>query len=541
MILVSQLNRQTLVYEFPYDLKLLEAVNSIPGVLWDKSLRTWRSPVNGLVARALLDEAKSECFELRDGTSELLKETLALEARRVVVADKAFALAPFRHQREAVERLLSRDRFLLADEMGLGKTKVACDLLRMRTVSRALILAPLSAHATWQSEWVRNEVEIDLARLCGSMKRRSLILSNAADRIALLSSYETARAECERLVGFIRESASCALILDECHAIKEPTSRRSKAAVEFAAATPLVWLLSGTPAPNSPLDLFVPLQLCGAFWRSKWEFENRYTVKRERFLGGGRRFKEIVAFKNEDDLKRAFDSVSLARKKAEVLSLPPKIRSTVRFDLGVGARKAYESMRKACLYAWSDLDRSAPFTKIASSVMEQMTRLYEICSGYLRSRAGKEERIERLGVEKLDCAKELVEDRAPTVFYARFLPTLSFAQERFPGLRLDGATPDRGNLIARFQGGEGESLLVSIGVAEGFTVTRAARAIFLERDWRPAVNVQAEDRLHRIGQTGTVNVYYLEARDTIEERMSEILKAKGEALRLTMGDVLDAI
>jgi len=552
-IRVTALHDDDLAMVFEYDPDLVRVAQSVPGAKWSATRHAWLVPVNALVRDRVLsapdlfvcDEAARARLELAEDLSLPPKDGGPACPR----SNGWFVRAPFPHQRSAFERLRHVPRFLLADDMGLGKTKVLIDLIRDRGVRFGLVVCPLSAFYAWEDEWRTNTdgtKDPQLLPFRGTAAKRAKILDHAVDQVRigrptfLLTNYETMRVEAKglRCCGFR------AIVFDECHAVKEPRSKRTKVALDLIEGASSVFFASGTPAPNSPLDLFVPLQACGGFWRSRWEFESRYAEKKEQWAYG-RSFLRIVGTRNLEELGRARAAVSIARTKEDVLDLPPKIRTFIEFDLSAKERKAYEAMRKECLYAWRELDPSVAFESVASSVMEQVHRLMEITSGYLRRRwSDGEERVEKIdGVSSKEAIAFELADGKPTVYFVSYRPTGASlvaalcAAKRRVGRVTGEETQDRSEILSSFSNGLLDDLVVNLRCAEGFTATRSQHAIFLERSWTPAVNLQAEDRLHRIGQTGTVTVHVLRAKDTIEERLDAVLNAKEKAIGLTLGEV----
>lgn len=530
---------------FPYDEATLAAVKAVPGAAWDRDLRVWAAPPTLLVRDALARLGASFSAE---ANAAFPKGTLAQElvqAKLPTFPQISWprSYPPYNHQARAAHVLARHPRALLADEMGLGKTATILRVLEARTINHGLVLAPRSALHVWPTEAAKFPGLPPFVVLAGGARKRALEIERrltASEPGYLVTTYDIGKTH---VAALARLAARGALIGDEIHQAKGP-SKRASAILAIAERAPVVYMASGTPAPNSPLDLYVPLQIAGSFWRSRWEFESRYAQKEERYVPGGRKVQAIVGTKNEAELNRAFAEVAIRRTKAECLELPPKIRQTIVFDLDPRVRRVYDAMRKELVYAWEKLDPETPLAEVARSEMERLTRLYEICSGYLRRRYGEETRVERLAsLDKVEVLRELLEDGASALLIARFSPTLAILRDVLGAVLIEGETSSaaRAKAVAAFEAGETRLLAVQVQVAEGFTANAAERVVFLERSWTPGQNAQAEDRAHRIGRKGPLHIVTLRARKTVEEHLQAVLETKERALGLAVGEAVEAL
>ncbi len=471
--------------------------------------------------------------------------------------DLPSALPLYPHQVKAIQALKARNfRGLLFDDMGLGKTQVAITCFRMSGAQRLLVVCPASVKWKWRKELGDNGLtSIVMATGMGSAR-----WDHPMPAIVNYDLLSVKPALVQQLADYVQDAF---LILDESHYVKDAKAKRSKAVATFSPRH--VLLLTGTPVRNSIVDLYHQIQLVEPMWRNQWEFEDRYLIKKEKFLGK-RSVWLPVGTKNEAELQEVLSHVQVRRLKADVLDLPAKTYTTVELELDEEAREAYEVMRDRWIYHYRDLpDALSVFDQRAQSAVEAAMRLEQIAQGFLapipETLLDKFDRAEMavgktrtyaakpfLKPAKLEWLKELVEDlraskRKLVVFY-KFNLSLAIAHRTLGGIAMTGdtVTAERGGLIESFQDPKGPDLFhIQVKIAEGFDLVAAQDCVFFGRDWSPGVNSQAEDRLHRIGQRGTVNVFLPIVRGTVEEYMARRLADKGNRAALVLGDLKAAV
>jgi superfamily II DNA or RNA helicase len=396
---------------------------------------------------------------------------------------------------------------LLADDMGLGKTLQALCAVRGRT----LVVAPTSVLFGWAEEAARFRPALRRCVFHGA--GRSL----DPDADVTFTSYALLRLERERLAAVAWDC----VILDEAQSIKNPDSQAAQAARALPARVRLA--LSGTPVENRLEELwslfaFLNPGLLGA----RRDFETR--VARPVAAGDA----EAV-----ERLRRRIRPFVLRRRKSEVArELPPKQEVLVRVDLGEEERALYDAIRAATLPEVVARLREGGSILAA---LEALLRLRQACChpGLLPGRrAESSAKLEAL-LERLDTA---VADGHKALVFSQWTSLLDLVEPALAAAgidfaRLDGSTRDRPAVIARFSAPEGPPvLLVSLRAGgTGLNLTQADHVFLLDPWWNPAVEDQAADRAHRIGQTRPVLVHRLLARSTVEEGMLA-LQARKRAL-----------
>lgn len=422
-------------------------------------------------------------------------------------ADLSAELRPY--QREGVQWLmLLRDAgigALLADDMGLGKTLQALCALRGRT----LVVAPTSVLRGWAAELARFRPGLSVCVYHGANRR----LDPAAD--VTLTSYALLRLEVERLAGQVWDC----LVLDEAQTVRNAESQVAQAAFRLRATWRLA--LTGTPVENRLEDLWSQLHLLNpGLLGGRSDFAERYAGP--------------IAEGNEaaaEQLRQRTRPFILRRRKADVArDLPSRSEAVLYVQLSADERRIYEGVLAAT--------RQEVLAQLGQggSVLGALTALLRLrqaaCHGALvpgQAAAPSSSKLELL-TETLRLA--LAEGHKALVFsqWTSLLdltePLLRAAAIDF--LRLDGSTRDRQAVIDGFQRAEGPPvLLISLKAGGvGVTLTAADHVFLLDPWWNPAVEDQAADRAHRIGQTRPVLIHRLVAEDTVEERVLALQQRK---------------
>jgi len=384
---------------------------------------------------------------------------------------------------------------LLADDMGLGKTLQTLCAVRGRT----LIVAPKSVVHNWQMEAERFRPALRTSLYQGPKRE---IDSAAA---VTITSYAILRLDGERLA---RESWDT-VVLDEAQAIKNPDSQVSRAA--YALTGKFMVALTGTPLENRLEELWSILYFSHrGLLPGRSEFRDRYAGPIEQ---GDRERLAVLRQKTKPFILR--------RLKRDVLpELPPRTDMILEVELDPSERDVYNAVRAATLRDVVAKVREGGSVLLA---LEALLRLRQAaCHSALvpGQAASSSSKIEAL----LENLEEIAAEGHRALVFSQWTslldlvePHLASANLRFE--RLDGSTADRGSVVARFQSEDGPPVLLTSLKAggTGLNLTAADHVFLLDPWWNPAVEDQAADRAHRIGQERPVMVYRLIAKDTVEE------------------------
>jgi len=416
---------------------------------------------------------------------------------------------------------------LLADDMGLGKTLQALCALRGHT----LVVAPTSLLHNWSDEIARFRPDLRVQIFHGSGRA----IESGAD--VTLTTYALLRRDRDALTGEHWET----VILDEAQAIKNPESQVAQAAYQLRADFRVV--LTGTPVENRLDELWSQFHFINpGLLGGRRDFEERYT----RPLSEGDA--ETAA-----RLRERIRPFLLRRRKHEVApELPPRTDVVLHCVLGEVERNIYEAIRVAT--ARDVVERLEAGGSVLAA-LEALLRLRQACChpSLVPGQEAEESAKLSLLLDRIDTA---VADGHKALVFSQWTSLLDLVEPRLEeaGIaftRLDGATRDRAGVVRSFQQEDGPPVfLVSLKAGgTGLNLTSADHVFLLDPWWNPAVEEQAADRAHRIGQERPVVVYRMVAENTVEERILALQEKKrsvaemalgesGEALSITRDDLL---
>jgi len=432
----------------------------------------------------------------------------------------------------------------LADDMGLGKTVQAIALLLDRArLGPALVLAPTSVCFNWVDELTRFAPTLRPI-VYGEAADRAACLAGLGKKDVLIASYGLLVRDAERLRG----TAFATLIFDEAQAVKNAQTRRARAARSLRADFRIA--LSGTPLENHLGELWSLFAVIFPGLLGSWDqFRDRFASPIER--SGDPDARAALA--------RVIRPFLLRRTKQEVArELPPRSEVIVPIALSEPERALYEDARLAAVAELQDMkglrDEQRRFQVLAA-----LTRLRLLASNprlYDKSSAIASSKLRRL----LELIGELRAEGHRALVFSQFTSHLALVRDaldeaEIPTLYLDGETPvaQRRRRVQAFQAGEADVFLISLTAGgTGLNLTAADYVFHLDPWWNPAVEDQATDRAHRIGQDRPVTVYRLIARGTIEDKIlamhadkraliAGVLDGTSAAARLTTRDLLALI
>jgi len=419
----------------------------------------------------------------------------------------------FPYQKEGVNRLLSEPGVLLADEMGLGKTIQVLAALRVLKARLALgpvlIVAPAGLVVQWRRQLRRWAPELRPSTVVGSAGERLTAWRANAD--VYLASYESVRSDLQLRSPMAPGNRMWSVVvLDEAQRIKNADSELAVSIKRLKRDRS--WALTGTPLENRIGDLISILE----------------------FVAPGRFQPAAMAV----GLRELLGKVQLRRRRRDVLpDLPPKLNSTICVELTSHQRQVYRRAEREGVVRLEALGRELRITH----VLELILRLKQICnfcpetgaSAKLSDLEGRLRSAVQAG-EKALIFSQFAEAPFGAEGLGRALGALS------PIVFTGGADPStRAAKVVDFERDPKRHVMVlslrAGGV--GLNLTSASHVFHFDRWWNPAVEAQAEDRAHRIGQSRPVHVYSYLCSDTIEERIDEILEDK----RALFADVIDGI
>ena len=437
----------------------------------------------------------------------------------------------------------------LADDMGLGKTVQTLALLLDRARDgAALVVAPTSVVANWLDEARRFAPTLNVRAYTGPAASRAGKLEGLGAFDMVVTTYGLLHNDVDALSAVEWST----VVLDEAQAIKNPATKRARAARRLPARFRIV--TTGTPVQNNVVDLY-----------SLFAFLN------PGMLGSMRHFRKSFALPIERDrhpaarsrLRRLISPFVLRRIKSDVLDdLPPRTEVTLHVEMSPEEAELYEALRLRAVddleaLVGSEAEVAAAETK-RLEVLAHLTRLrLACCNPRLVHPEGPPSSKLRTFAETLD---ELRRGGHRVLVFSQFVRHLKLIEEHLSGAGipyqyLDGSTPAKARTerIAAFQAGEGDAFLISLRAGGvGLNLTAADYVIHMDPWWNPAAEDQAADRAHRIGQTRPVTIYRLVTTGTIEEQIIELHRSKRELAdrllegadapaKLTTGELLDLL
>jgi superfamily II DNA or RNA helicase len=403
---------------------------------------------------------------------------------------------------------------VLADDMGLGKTLQTLCVLG----GRALIVCPKSVVYNWADETVRFRPALKTSIYHGAQRE----LDPKAD--LTLTTYALLRMDAEL---FARESWN-AVVLDEAQAIKNPHSQTARAAFRLSGRFRLA--LTGTPVENRLEELWSIMHFANpGLLGGLSDFHQRYAEPIAAGDGGA-----------ASRLRARVRPFVLRRMKREVLpELPPRSETVLHVELEPAERIVYDAVRAATKKQVSELVAHGGGVLQA---LEALLRLRQAaCHPSLvpGQHAEGSSKIERL----LEALEEAASDGHKALVFSQWTSLLDLVEPHLDAAkisftRLDGSTQDRAAVVGAFQADAGPPvLLISLKAGGiGLNLTAADHVFLLDPWWNPAVEDQAADRAHRIGQDRPVMVYRMVSKDTVEERILALQEKKRALFEAALGD-----
>jgi len=405
----------------------------------------------------------------------------------------------------------------LADDMGLGKTIQALGLLTYRAhLGPALVAAPASVCRNWLKE--TEKFAPGLQPLLFGEGDRTALVENADKGDLVIVTYDLMTRESD----LFTKKKFATIILDEAQSIKNRATKRSETAMQLQGDFRMI--MTGTPLENHLGELWNLFQFSNpGLLGSIDNFNERFAVPIERFRDEGRR----------DQLRRLVQPFILRRRKSEVLKeLPEKTEITLTVELTAEERAFYEALRRSAMDKLLNNDSKGGEKHLM--ILAEIMRL---------RRAACHPRLVDSNADFVESSKlrlfgeivdELLDNGHKALVFSQFVAHLGILEAylKKKGVKyqyLDGQTPlnTRQKRIEAFQGGEGDLFLISLKAGGvGLNLTAADYVVHMDPWWNPAVEDQATDRAHRIGQEKPVTVYRLVAEATIEEKIIKLHEQK---------------
>lgn len=552
----TSLSKLSAFVSFEYDSNLVSIIKNMGTRVYIPDRKTWEIPESAVPM--LMIRLRDYDVLLR---GEMRHETP--ESHAQLPSGFVFTTKPYKHQMEGLIYGLEHESFLLGDDQGMGKTKELIDLAMCRKqtdgLKHCLIICGINGNKyNWADEvkihsredsWIlgtRFTKRPPIKMIEGSTKDKMEDLNNIPHQFFWITNIETLRGGsfkekkgnrtvirfpiAEKIQELCDKGIIGMIAFDEAHKAKNPDSQQGKALLSIDCKGPKI-PMSGTFVLNNPLDLYLPLRWAG------FETHSFYAYKQHYCKMGGFGGKEIVGYKNLDELRSMVSKVMLRRVKGDVLDLPPKVHTIEWVDAYPEQKSLYKEVRDQVR---DNIDK----VNVHPDPLSEMLRLRQVTGypGILSSTVTKSAKMDRM--------EELVEDEVSVggkaIIFSNWSEMTNVIRHKLKKYNPAYITGEVGSVQRmeekdRFQNDPNCKVMIgTIGaLGTGFTLTAAQLVIFVDEPWNRGIKDQAEDRAHRIGTRGTVRVVTILTRDTVDEGVYNLVQKKGKMADLLVDGKVD--
>ena len=470
-----------------------------------------------------------------------------------------YQTVPYKHQEKTLARCAHRKEFALFLEMGLGKSKVLLDnaaiLYEAGKINALLIITPKGNLRNWDKNeipkhlpdrinrkvvvWQPNHTKAWKQEYC------SLVLEEHSDRLEILTMNVEAFST-EKGLKFARAFVlghETMIAVDESTLIKNPQAKRTRNLLSLSREASYKRILTGFPVTKTPLDLYAQCAFLNPLllgFKSYYAFKARYAITKMRRMGHNS-FQEVVGYHRMDELQGMLKEFSARYTKDKCLDLPEKVYMQRNVELSEEQKKAYEQMRKEALMIIAD----EVYT--TQTVLTQLMRLQQIVAGSLRAPSGEVQVLKnnRIG-ETLNILEEI---SGKAVVFAVFQTDIEQLTRKIAEVYGDDSVAsyygktsqkDREAILDNFQDPDHPLRFFVSNPhtgGRGLTLTAASHMIFYSNSYDLELRIQAEDRIHRIGQDKSCTYIDLVCENTVDEKILASLKKKVDISNEVLGEV----
>lgn len=571
-------NQDIYIIRFPYNPEIIRLVKNVPGRQFDAEHKYWTIPLDrlGFLVTQLQGTPYERCFKVY--SAEHINENATLDPTESI-PNVDLSQVPlyvengshlFQHQLDFMKYSIDRQNrglysgFILADEQGLGKTLELMNLAlynrKFNKIKHCLIIACVnSAKYNWIYDIQKHTNGQEVPYLLGSRKKKdgTIVMDNGSQAkledlkcghmygnknepplpFFLVMNIEALRMISnrhypirERLTTLCNKGYIGMIALDEVHKNTSPTSKQGKQLLKLKKdiTTRVEWVpMTGTPIVNRAVDVFLPLKLVdGHAYKSYYAWCENFCVY------GGFGGYQVIAYKNTPELKRMLQANMLRRLKKDVLDLPPKIRTIEYIENTPYQAKLYDKIVKD-MFCHRDEILAAVNPMVKFLKLRQVNGNPELVDDTLdihKNYLSKNSKMVRL----IDLVNTIISSGEKVVIFSNWVESLRtvyrFLAKDYKVCCYTG-TMDSATREAQKQdfinNPDCKILIGTVGaLGTSHTLTVANNVIFYDLPWNQATVEQAEDRCHRTGTTQTVNVYYLITKDSVDEKVYDIIMRK---------------
>lgn len=509
---------------------------------------------------SLIPELERKRQRMRILADSVTKERARTDVTPLIAPPIKQGVKPYQHQIRAYNMALMEfglmndsdrpyeplsDGFGFLFEMGCGKSLTAImtagTLYQRGLTDRLLIVAPTSVCSVWEQELASfADFRYQCKVLLGTKQQRLKTLDTLSKprilNIAVINYESVWR---DDIYGALRDWHADMIICDESQRIKTHNTKQSKALHTLGDETRYKLILSGTPVQNNAIDLYSQYRFLNPdiFGTNFYSFKARYAIM------GGFDNKQIIGYKNLDELVKKEYAIAYRVTKADALDLPEQVfeRRYVEFD-----PKTKDLYKKLMHNSYAELENGGSVT--AATALTKLLRLQQMTGGFLVTDDGA--KPQQISDCKIRALKELVEDycigeHKKLVIFARFRAELALIEKCLQSLKLryglihgDIRQEDRGDIVADFQNNpETMCFVAQIDTAGlGITLTAADTCVYYSTNFNYAAYSQSLSRIHRIGQTNKCTYIHLLVKGTVDVRILRALEKKEDIAHTIVDD-----
>lgn len=470
-----------------------------------------------------------------------------------------FKSEPYQHQLDTLKSSAHRNLFALFLEMGLGKSKILLDnagmLFEEGKISGLLIISPKGNLSNWDVHEINKHLPERIERNVVVWQPNHTqkwayefekMVKNDSDGVLNIFLVNVEAFATVKACKFVEEflvTHDAMMAIDESTTIKNPKAKRTKHLIKLAPLADFRRILTGFPITKAPLDLysqcyFLSPNLLG--FSSFYAFQARYAITHNKHMGR-HSFQQIVGFQKLEELQESIKDFSIRKVKEECLDLPPKVYTRRLVELTDEQKKAYGTMKREALMVLNDELFST------MNMLTQLMRLQQVVAGSLRNEEGETIVLKN---NRVQAVLDLLEETSgKVVIFAVFRTDIEELEKAIANKFGTGAvasyygkTPqdERQKIIDKFQDPESElRYFVSNPQTggRGITLTGASTMIFYSNSYDLELRVQAEDRIHRIGQEHSCTYVDLVSEGTVDEKILKNLLSKVKISNEVLGEV----
>lgn len=533
----------SLLISFEFNQYIVDSLKTLPTYYYHKKEKVWEVPIcylgRLLDSLTFLDEMQLKLLDISKSDEFRFNKQFNLEP--LSETEKvSFKMKPFEHQLEAINFGLAQEKWLLLDSMGLGKTNsiiwLAETLKRRGIIDHCFIVCGVnSLKQNWKKEIQKFSTESavvlgEYTTRTGkiryrSMDKRAQQLSDPIEEFFVITNLESLRDD--RIIEAFKKSSNKfdMIAFDEAHKAATKSSQQGTNLLKLDA--PFKIAATGTLITNNPLSAYVPLSWTGNDQSILTAYKSQYCNF------GGFKDSQVIGFKNLEVLREEINSCSLRRTLDQVRSdMPPKTVTLEVLEPDDDQRKFYEAIKEGVKEEADKIDLKT------SSLLALTTRLRQAtaCPSLLTTQSVSSCKVDRC----VELIQELTSQGEKVVVLSVFKETISELATKLDQFRYSintGDVPDAvvASNVSRFQEDPNEQVFVGTWgkVGTGWTLNAASYLICLDTPYTAAMFDQGTDRVWRVNNTRPAFITVLLCKDTIDERVQQIIEAKKE-----LGDYL---